>query len=269
MWIELQNLDKSDLLYTKNHYIGFLLVFFIFSITLSEATKGVMFMKNLSIHLFLEAICKFLSGVLLLGCLLFIPAGTVHWKSGWILMGILFIPMFIAGLFMMVKNPALLKSRLDSKEKVSAQKTVVKQSALMFIAGLIVSGLSYRYQFGILPESVSLFGCILFLISYALYAEVLRENTWLSRTIQVQDGQTVVDSGLYGIVRHPMYAITLVLFLSMPLILRSLPGFLVFLVYPFIIASRIRSEEQFLNQNLPGYTEYTEKVRYRLIPYLG
>ena len=222
----------------------------------------------MSAKLFLSAILKFTAGVILVGVLIFLPAGTLHYPQGWLLMGILFVPMFLAGLVMMAKNPNLLRSRLDAKEKEREQSLVVKLSGLMFLVGFILAGLSFRFGWFMLPKWVSIVGAVLFLSSYALYAEVLRENTWLSRTIEVQEGQTVVSTGLYGIVRHPMYAVTLVLFLSMPLVLGSTLAFLVFLAYPFIIAKRIRNEEEVLARDLPGYTEYLKKVRWRLIPFV-
>lgn len=218
--------------------------------------------------LFFSAIAKFTLGVVLIGALLFLPAGTLHYPQGWLLMGILFIPMFIAGFVMMAKNPNLLRSRLNAKEKQREQSLVVKLSGLMFLTGFILAGLSFRFGWWMLPRWVSILGAVLFLISYALYAEVLRENTWLSRTIEVQEGQTVVSTGLYGIVRHPMYAVTLVLFLSMPLVLGSAPAFLVFLAYPAIIARRIRNEEEVLTAELPGYAEYKQKVKWRLLPFI-
>jgi protein-S-isoprenylcysteine O-methyltransferase Ste14 len=217
---------------------------------------------------FLSAIAKFTLGVVLIGVLLFLPAGTMSYPQGWLLMGILFIPMFLAGLVMMAKNPALLRSRLNAKEKRGEQSLVVKLSGLMFLVGFIVAGLSFRFDWWMLPQWVSILGTVLFLASYALYAEVLRENTWLSRTIEVQEGQTVVSTGLYGIVRHPMYAVTLVLFLSMPLVLRSALAFVVFLAYPAIIAGRLLDEERFLAAELPGYSEYMQKVKWRLIPFI-
>ena len=218
--------------------------------------------------LFFSAIAKFTLGVVLIGALLFLPAGTLHYPQGWLLMGILFIPMFIAGFVMMAKNPNLLRSRLNAKEKQREQSLVVKLSGLMFLTGFILAGLSFRFGWWMLPRWVSILGAVLFLISYALYAEVLRENTWLSRTIEVQEGQTVVSTGLYGIVRHPMYAVTLVLFLSMPLVLGSAPAFLVFLAYPAIIARRIRNEEEVLTAELPGYAEYRQKVKWRLLRFI-
>ena len=218
--------------------------------------------------LFFSAILKFTAGVVLLAALLFLPAGTIHWFGGWLLMGILFVPMFLAGLVMMAKNPNLLRSRLNAKEKEAEQDLVIKLSGLMFLVGFILAGLDFRFGWSRLPGWVSILGAVLFLTAYALYAEVLRENTWLSRTIEVQVGQTVVSTGLYGIVRHPMYAVTLLLFLSMPLALGSVPAFLVFLAYPAIIARRIRNEEEVLKRDLPGYGEYLQKVRWRLIPFI-
>ena len=218
--------------------------------------------------LFLSAIAKFVLGVVLIGALLFLPAGTMAYPQGWLLMGILFIPMFLAGLVMMAKNPALLRSRLNAKEKRGEQSLVVKLSGLMFLVGFILAGLSFRYGWWMLPRWVRIVGTVLFLGSYALYAEVLRENTWLSRTIEVQEGQQVVSTGLYGIVRHPMYMATLVLFLSMPLVLGSALAFMVFLAYPLIISKRIRNEEEVLARELPGYANYLQKVRWRLIPFV-
>lgn len=219
-------------------------------------------------RLFISAILKFLLGVVLVGALIFLPAGTFNYLGGWLLMGILFIPMFAAGIVMMIKNPALLKSRLNAKEKDREQDLVVKLSGLMFIGGFIVAGLGVRFGWYSLPPAVTIVGACLFIIAYILYAEVLRENTYLSRTIEVQENQRVVDTGLYGIVRHPMYAVTLLLFLSMPLVLGSLYSLLIFLVYPFIIAKRIKNEEKFLEENLEGYKDYKSKVRYRLIPFI-
>lgn len=218
--------------------------------------------------LFISAILKFSLGVILVGILIFLPAGTFEYFNGWLFMGILFIPMFLAGLVMMAKNPKLLESRLDAKEKEAEQSLVVKLSGLMFLAGFIVAGLGVRFGWYTLPKPVVIASAIIFLIAYILYAEVLRENTYLSRTIEVQEGQTVIDTGLYGIVRHPMYSVTLLLFLSMPLVLGSVYSFIIFLVYPFIIAKRIKHEEEFLEKELKGYKEYKQKVKYRLIPFI-
>jgi protein-S-isoprenylcysteine O-methyltransferase Ste14 len=218
--------------------------------------------------LFVSAITKFTAGVILLALLLFLPAGTVHYPGGWLLMGILFIPMFLAGIVMLVKSPNLLNSRLNAKEKQREQDLVVKFSGLMFLAGFVVAGLGVRFGWYRLPTAVVIIAAALFLLAYLLYAFVLRENAYLSRTIQVQENQTVVDTGLYGIVRHPMYSATLLLFLSMPLVLGSLYSFLIFLAYPFIIAKRIKHEEAFLEENLDGYRAYKQKVKYRLIPFV-
>ena len=222
----------------------------------------------MTLKLFIGAIIKFLLGVILVGALIFVPAGTIFFLGGWLLMGVLFVPMFIAGIVMMIKNPALLKSRLDAKEKQREQGVVVKLSGLMFFIGFILAGLGVRFNWYVLPTSVTIIGAVLFLAAYVLYAEVLRENTYLSRTIEVQDGQKVVDTGLYGLVRHPMYSATLILFLSMPIVLGSVFAFGVFLAYPFIIAKRIKHEETFLEENLEGYREYKQKVKYRLIPFV-
>ena len=218
--------------------------------------------------LFISAITKFLLGVALVGLLIFLPAGTFMYFNGWLLLGILFIPMLVAGIVMMFKNPELLKKRLDAKEKQKEQSLVVKLSGLMFVAGFVVAGLGVRFDWYVLPRVSVVIFAVVFLLAYALYAEVLRENTYLSRTIKVQENQKVIDTGLYGIVRHPMYSATLILFLSMPLVLGSVYSFLIFLVYPFIIAYRIKNEEEFLEANLNGYSEYKQRVKYRLIPFV-
>ena len=218
--------------------------------------------------LFVQAIAKFFLGVLLVGILLFLPAGTLAFSNGWLFMGILFIPMFFAGIVMMFINPELLKKRLNAKEKEREQSLVVKLSGLMFIAGFVVAGLGVRFSWYTFPKGVSVAAAAVFLLAYLLYAEVLRENTYLSRTIEVQENQKVIDTGLYGIVRHPMYAVTLLLFLAMPLVLGSLYSLVIFAVYPFIIAKRIKNEEMVLEKELQGYREYKDKVKYRLIPYV-
>lgn len=222
----------------------------------------------MTIKLFFSAIFKFALGVLLVGALLFLPAGTFAYGYGWLFMGILFIPMFVAGLVMMVKNPSLLASRLNAKETQREQNIVVKLSGLMFIAGFVVSGLGVRFAWYTLPPVAVWCAAAVFLLGYLLYARVLRENTYLSRTIEVQEGQRVIDTGLYGIVRHPMYTATLLLFLSMPLVLGSVYALLIFLAYPVLIAHRIKHEEAFLEQELPGYREYKQRVKYRLIPFI-
>ena len=200
--------------------------------------------------LFIQAVLKFLLGVIIIGLLIFIPAGTIKYINGWIFMGILFIPMLIAGIIMMIKNPKLLKSRLDAKEKQKEQNIVIKLSGLMFIVGFIIAGLDFRYSWLKLPSFISYIAIALFLLSYIMWAEVLRENTFLSRTIKVTENQKVIDTGLYGIVRHPMYSATLILFLSMPLVLGSLISFFVFLLYPILIIVRIINEEKYLEKNL-------------------
>ena len=222
----------------------------------------------MNLKLFLKAITKYIFGVILVGILLFLPAGTIHYWNAWYFMGILFIPMFIAGIILMIKNPTLLKSRLDVKEKEQEQKQVVLYSGLMFLIGFILAGLNYRYSWIVIPNIIVIISSILFIISYILYAEVLRENTYLSRTIKVEENQKVVDTGLYGIVRHPMYATTLILFLTMPLILGSVISFIIFLIYPFIISKRIKNEEEVLERELKGYKEYKKKVKYKLIPFI-
>ena len=222
----------------------------------------------MNIKLFLEAIIKFILGVAVIGLLIFIPANTINYWNGWIFMGLLFIPMFIAGIVMMIKSPELLKKRLNAKEKENEQKEVIAFSGLMFLSGFILAGLNYRYSWIMVPNSVVIISSVIFIVAYILYAEVLRENTYLSRIIEVQENQKVVDTGLYGIVRHPMYAVTILLFLSMPLVLGSLISFVIFLVYPFIIAKRIKNEEEVLEKELEGYAEYKKKVKYKMIPFI-
>lgn len=218
--------------------------------------------------LLFRAMAMFFSGALLLGALIFLPAGTMDYPAGWRLMAILFAPMFLAGLVMMIKCPELLKKRLNAKERQAEQRGVIAGSGLMFIAGFVVAGLDFRFGFSLLPDWVSRAAYAAFLLGYMMYAEVLRENMWLSRTVEVQEGQKVVSTGLYGVVRHPMYAATLLLFMSMPLVLGSGAAFVVFLAYPALIAVRIRGEEELLEQELEGYGAYKQKVRYRLIPFV-
>lgn len=222
----------------------------------------------MSRELFMRAISKFFAGLLLIMLLLFIPAGTMHYPQAWLLMGILFVPMFIAGFVMMYRNPELLKKRLSAKEQESEQRTVILLSGIMFLAAFISAGLSFRFGWLMLPFRVSIIASGVFLIAYAVYAEVLRENTYLSRTIEVQEDQKVIDTGLYGIVRHPMYTATVFLFLSMPLVLGSVISFVIMLCYIPIIVKRIRNEELVLEEGLPGYREYIKKVKYRLIPFI-
>ena len=212
--------------------------------------------------LFFQAITKFIIGILIVGLLIFLPASSLKYWNGWLFMILLFIPMFIAGIIMMIKSPELLKNRLNAKEKETEQKQVILFSGLMFIAGFVIAGLNFRYKWIILPNSVIIISSIIFIISYILYAEVLL------RTIEVKENQKLVDTGLYGIVRHPMYTTTIFLFLSMPLILNSLLSFIIFLIYPFIIIKRIKNEEEVLEKNLKGYKEYKKKVKYKLIPFI-
>lgn len=222
----------------------------------------------MTVKLFMQAITKYLLGVMLVGILIFLQAGTISFFNGWLFMGILFVPMFFADIVMMFKNPNLLKSRLNAKEKQAEQSVVVKLSGLMFVAGFIVAGLGIRFNWYILPKGITIGAAVIFIVAYILYAEILRENTHLSRTIEVQENQKVIDTGLYGIVRHPMYSVILLLFLSMPIVLGSVYSFLIFMVYPFIIAKRIKGEEEFLETELSGYREYKQKVKYRLIPFI-
>ena len=218
--------------------------------------------------MFFQAIFKFISGLILVGALLFLPAGTIRYPGAWLLIIVLFLPMFIAGLVMMRKNPELLRKRLNVKEEQAEQKTVILLSAIMFLSAFIVAGLNFRYGWIVLPFWISCAATAVFLLGYILYAEVLRENVWLSRTVEVQKDQKVVDTGLYGVVRHPMYMATLLLFLSMPLILGSPISFIIMLMYIPIIAKRIRNEEAVLEEGLEGYTEYKRKVKYRVLPFI-
>ena len=215
-----------------------------------------------------KALVKFFFGVIVVGILLFLPAGTFYYWKAWLLMGILFIPMFFAGLILLLKNPELLKKRLNIKEEQAEQRLVIKLTGLMFLLGFILAGLNFRFGWIIMPDRVSWVGAAIFLFSYMLYAEVLRENTYLSRTVEVRKGQKVVDTGLYGIVRHPLYGATILLFLSAPLVLGSIISFVVFLAYPVIIAKRIKNEEAVLEKELNGYVEYKNKVKYKIIPYI-
>lgn len=222
----------------------------------------------MSAKLFTQAIVKFLSGLLIIGALLFLPAGTFRYPQAWLLIGILFIPMFIAGFVMMAVNPELLKKRLSAKEEQDEQKAVILLSAVMFLAAFILAGLNFRFGWIVLPPLVSYAAAAVFLLGYILYAEVLRENTYLSRTVEVQEGQKVIDTGLYGIVRHPMYMSTLLLFLAMPLVLGSLISFLIMLVYIPLISRRMKNEEQVLRDGLEGYADYMQRVKYRVIPFI-
>ena len=218
--------------------------------------------------LFIQAITKFILCFIIIALLLFIPAGTLNYWNAWLFICILFVPMFIVGIILMIKNPDLLRKRLNSKEKESEQKILVLLSVVMFICGFVVAGLNYRFEWIILPKWIIFIATIICLLAYVLYAEVLRENMYLSRIIEIQENQKVIDTGLYKIVRHPMYSSSILLLLSIPLVLGSLFSFLIFLVYPVIIAKRIRSEEQVLEQGLKGYIEYKKKVKYRVIPFI-
>lgn len=218
--------------------------------------------------LLISALTKYLAGLFLVGLILFLPAGTLNYPGGWLFCGLLFIPMLILGIVLWRKAPALLEKRLRSKEKLSVQKSVIGLSLLMFVGGFSLAGLDFRFGWTAVPGWLVITAAFLLLLSYGLYAEVMRENAWLSRTVEVQEGQQVVDSGLYSIVRHPMYAVTTVLFLSIPLVLGSWIAFAVFLIYPALMVKRIRSEEQLLEAELPGYADYQKKVKYRMIPFL-
>lgn len=218
--------------------------------------------------LLINALTKFTCGLLLVGLLIFLPAGTLHFTYGWLLIGLLFGPMLIAGFVMLAKTPDFLAKRLDVKEKQATQKGVVAFSGLMFIAGFVVAGLDFRFGWSQMPLPVTIIASVLFLASYGLYAEVMRENAYLSRTVQVEEGQKVVDTGLYGVVRHPMYMATLLLFFMMPLVLGSWYALIVFAFYPAIIIVRLKDEEDLLTRELPGYAEYKQKVKYRLLPFI-
>ena len=218
--------------------------------------------------LMVEALTKFTCGLLLVGLLVFLPAGTLGYAYGWLLIGLLFVPMLIAGFVMLAKSPEFLKKRLDAKEKQGTQKGVVAFAGLMFIAGFVVAGLDFRFGWSHMPTWVVITAAALFLTAYALYAEVMRENAYLSRTIKVEAGQTVVDTGMYGIVRHPMYAVTILLFLMIPLVLGSWYALIVFAFYPAIIIVRLKDEEDLLTKELPGYAQYKQKVKYRIVPFI-
>lgn len=223
---------------------------------------------NMDAKLFCQAIVKFISGLIMVGVLIFLPAGSFAYWQGWLLMGILFVPMFIAGLVMMKKSPELLRKRLNVKEEEKEQKTVILLSGIMFLAAFIAAGLNFRFGWIVLPDWISYTGVAIFLAAYALYAEVLRENAYLSRTVEVQQDQKVIDTGLYGVVRHPMYMSTLLLFLSMPLVLGSVISFVITLAYIPIIAKRIENEEKVLEDGLPGYAEYKNRVKWKVVPFI-
>ncbi len=218
--------------------------------------------------LFIQAVTKFLTGFVLISALLFLPAGTLHYKNGWIFMGVLFLPMLMMGIVLMIKNPELLQKRLNARESESEQKKVVAFSGMIFLLGFVTAGLNYRFQWLVLSDWFVILFSLIFLLGYGMYAEVLRENTYLSRTVEVQENQKIIDTGLYGIIRHPMYTATILMFLSVPLILGSLISFVIFLFYPVIIIKRIQNEEKILKDGLPGYEEYQKKVKYRLLPFI-
>ena len=218
--------------------------------------------------LMVSAGIKLLMGLVLVGLLIFLPAGTMDYPHGWLFIAVLFVPMTIVGVVMALRSPALLKKRLDAKEKEAEQRGVVAMSGIMFIAAFVVAGFNYRYSWSVMPSWAVWSAAVLSLLSYIMYAEVLRENAYLSRTIEVQEGQTVIDTGLYGIVRHPMYSATILLFLSMPLVLGSLPSFVIMLAYIPLIAKRVRNEEQVLLEGLDGYAAYCTRVKYRILPFV-
>ena len=218
--------------------------------------------------LFIQAIGKFFSGIFMLSLLLLLPAGTVFYWNAWLLIGILFIPMFIVGIILMFRNPELLRKRLKVKEKETEQKSVIILGGLMFICGFIVAGLDYRYQWSVLPKWLVIVATVIFFAGYLMYAEVLRENRYLSRTVEIQESQKVIDTGLYAIVRHPMYTSTILLFLSLPLVLGSLSSFVIFLMYPLIVIKRIKNEEEVLEKGLAGYSDYKKRIKYKVIPFV-
>ena len=218
--------------------------------------------------LFSQALIKFLFGLVIVSLLLFIPAGSINYYNGWLFIALLFIPMIIAGIIMFLKSPELLKRRLNAKEEEKEQKIVILISGIMFLLAFILAGLNFRFGWFQLPQTVIIIASIIFILSYIMYAEVLRENMYLSRTVEVSENQKVIDTGLYGIVRHPMYTSTIFLFLSMPLVLDSLFSFMVMFIYPIVIISRIKNEEKVLERELEGYKEYKEKVKYRIVPFI-
>lgn len=218
--------------------------------------------------LLIQAITRFILGLIVIALLLFVSSGTLNYWNAWLFMGILFIPMFIAGIVLMIQNPGLLRKRLNAAEKEPEQKRVIMLGGAMFLCGFIIAGLDYRFGWLYLPKLVSIIAAIIFLLAYVLYAEVLRENTYLSRTVEIQDHQKVIDTGLYGIIRHPMYSATIFLFLTIPLVLGSLFSFFIFLIYPILITKRIKNEEHVLEEGLEGYSDYKKRIKYRLIPFV-
>jgi len=215
-----------------------------------------------------NTLIKFTIGLLFVGALLFLPAGSFGYMNGWLFIGILFLPMLLLGIVLLIKSPSLLEKRLDAKEKENTQRGVVAVSGLLFVSGFVVAGLDFRFGWSKMPMWVVIVASIVLLISYALYAEVMRENAYLSRTVEVQKNQKVIDTGLYGIVRHPMYAVTVWLFLAIPLVLGSWWALVCFAPYVAVIAVRICNEEKVLEAGLPGYTEYRKRVKYRILPFV-
>jgi len=222
----------------------------------------------MKLKLLMQTIFKFVFGIVFFGALLFWPAGTLNFYNAWLFMGLLFIPMFILGIVLFVKNPELLEKRIKGKEKENTQKIVVLLTLIMFIAGFVVAGFDFKYGWTTLPNWAVIIGSIILVVSYAVYAEVMRENTYLSRNVEVQENQKVIDTGLYGIVRHPMYMATTFLFMSFPIVLGSLISFIIFLPLPILLAKRIKNEEEVLEKGLEGYKEYKQKVKYKMIPFI-
>ncbi len=218
--------------------------------------------------LLLSGLTKLIFGIVLIGLLLFLSAGTFNYFGAWLFLGVLFLPMLIMGAVMLAKAPALLEKRLQNKEKEATQRGVVALSGLAFLGGFLISAFDFRFSWSTVPLWVTISAAVFFLIGYALYAEVMRENAYLSRTVEVQEGQKVIDTGLYGVVRHPMYFATLLMFLPMPLILQSFWGLIPFALYPVVIVVRILNEEKVLTDGLDGYSEYKKKVKYRLLPFI-
>lgn len=218
--------------------------------------------------LIVQALTKYIAGIILVGLMIFLPAGTFSYSGGWLFMGLLFVPMLILGIVLLIKAPDLLAKRLNNREEQGEQKKVVGFSGLMFLVGFVICGLDFRWGWTMVPSVIVVIAAVMLLAGYGLYMEVMRENAYLSRTVEVQEGQKVIDTGLYGVVRHPMYFATVLMFLAIPLVLGSWIGFAIFLIYPFLMVKRIKNEEQVLEAGLAGYREYKEKVRYRLIPFI-
>ena len=218
--------------------------------------------------LFINALTKFTFGFLIVATLIFLPAGTLHFSDGWVFLGLLFVPIFILGAVLLIKAPKLLKKRLENKEKETVQKGVVALSAIIFLLGFVAAGLDFRFALSTVPHVLKIIAAVIFLLSYVLYAEVMRENAYLSRTVKVEENQTLVSTGLYSFIRHPMYAATVLMFLSVPLILGSFVSFFIFIFYPAIIIVRIKNEEKVLSEQLIGYEEYKKRVKYRIVPFI-